>query len=123
METVNWIQVGLTLLAGVAGMAIGYARMKDKASRNEETILAIKEEMNVIMGYKPGTKPLFVREEDDAMRHASIENSITLLNARLDHQAESLSQLRNFARWWLTAKEGMTLIEANNVLGNGQGRR
>lgn len=120
MDLLSWVQVGITALAGLFGVALGYGRMRDRIRENHERIERLDHAIGIVMG-RDGAQSMFITRRECAMSHDRLEQTIQDLRADVRAHQRSLEEVKNFARWWLTTKEGLSLAEANMVLGNGKG--
>lgn len=102
---VNVLQLILTAVIGLAGVAVGYGGVKVQVRRNTYDIAGLRKDMNVITGSPSGRSVYVPRAECETF------------SADREAMERKLSALMNFARHVLTTDKKMSLQRVNEILG------
>jgi hypothetical protein len=112
------INLVLTFVIGMLGVAVGYGALKNEVKNNKEDIDELKTWRMAVEG-NPGNNSAYIRRNECADRHKAIEGQMKDIKNQCEKQAKATAGLQNFARWMLTKKEGLTLVEVDKII-NGE---
>lgn len=109
------LQLVITFVVGLVGVAVGFGMMKNQVNVNKNNIRGLKKELKEFSG-NPGGRPVFMSRDECDERTQGIEKEIRSVKRQIESHGESIKGVQNFARWILTKKEGLDLVEVNKIL-------
>ena len=113
---VNYLQLLLTFGAGFLGVAVGFGALRNQVKTNTYNIVKLWARWDVFEG-NPGGNPGFVKPSECSDRHGALTKEMTGIKSQLEKQANATTSLQNFAQWFLTTKEKLSIVEVKQILG------
>jgi hypothetical protein len=105
-------------IAGGAGVLAGYAGLKVKVKHIARDVTRLQKQWTIFQG-NPGGRTMYVRRDECDDRKLFVSEELAELRTQIEQQAKATKGLQNFARWQLTNKDGLSLIEADQII-NGE---
>ena len=109
------VHFGLPTVGVVVGAAIAWTRLKGQQEDNTNDIADLKTTMSQVVG-TPVCAPLFIRRTECRGIHETENTKIIEIEKHLADHCQSIKGMQNFAVWFLTTKEGMSLTEAKAII-------
>lgn len=112
------IRLIIPLIVGIGGVAVGYGALRQQVKTNMKDIAEFRGGWKVLVG-NAEKEPAYVRRSECDDRTKNIQAEIVSTKAKIEKQSNTIRGLENFARWTLTTKEKLTIIEVNKILNGG----
>ena len=108
-------QVLIPLGSGLLGIAVGYGTILTQVRVNTRELARLRDSLANLKGNSTG-EPAYVRRDECATMHDAIGQQLREHKTHLQAQEKSLKGVQNFARWWLSRKEELSLAEVNEII-------
>mgnify|MGYP001170114047 CR=1 FL=1 len=118
MEHVGFLQLLISFLSGLVGVGVGWGALRNQVKNNTRDIVEIYSRLASIHGQNSG-RSIFVPREECMERHEDMTEEVKQIKKQAEKHAKATTGLQNFARWMLIKKEGLSLIEAEKILNQG----
>ena len=118
MVDLNLLQLLLTFIAGLLGVAVGFGALRNQVKTNMKDIRHLKDQW-IAFGGNPGGDPVYIKRGECVERHKLLTKELKSIKEQNDKQVRATAGLQNFARWLLTKKEGLSITEVDQII-NGE---
>lgn len=98
----------IPIATAIIGVAVGYGAIRNQVKTNSKVL------SKLVGG--PGEDPAYVRRGECDERSENIQVNIDHLKRKIDDQAKATKRLENFARWMLSKKEELDIVEVSKIL-------
>lgn len=102
-------------MAVLVGAAVAYGALKGQVKTSAREITELQKSWSALIG-NPGDEPAYIKRGECDQRTLVIGEQIEHIKKKIDRQGKATKSLENFARYMLIRKEGLSIVEVEDIL-------
>lgn len=109
------ILVAIPLVVVLIGGWVAYGSLRNQVETSAKEIAKLQKTLSQLVG-NPGSDPVYIKRSECSERTKLIEEQIDHIKKKIDDQGRAIKSFENFARYFLTKREGLGLAEVEEIL-------